>query len=39
MTLDGDRMAIAFRDGADTVTVLVETTTMTVVGQFRLRGE
>lgn len=38
MTLDGDRMALAFRDGADTVTVLIDTGTMAVVGQFRVTG-
>jgi hypothetical protein len=38
VALDGDRMARAFRDGADTVTVVVDTTTMAVVGRFRVAG-
>ena len=38
VALDGDRMALAFRDGADTVTVVVDTTTMAVVGRFRVAG-
>ncbi|MGD9739774.1 MAG: hypothetical protein AB7O56_09090 [Bauldia sp.] len=38
-TLDGDRMVLGFRDGADTVMVLVDTTTMAVTGQFRVAAE
>jgi hypothetical protein len=38
VALDGGRMALAFRDGADTVTVLIDTTTMAVLGRFSVRG-
>jgi hypothetical protein len=32
-------MVLGFRDGADTVMVLVDTTTMAVTGQFRVAAE
>jgi hypothetical protein len=38
-TLDGDRMAYTFRDGAGLVTVIVDITTMTVVSRFRFGAE
>ncbi len=38
-TLDGDRMAYTFRDGAGLVTVIVDLTTMTVVSRFRVGAE
>lgn len=38
-TLDGDRMVLGFRDGNDTVMVIVDTSTMTVTGQLRVAGE
>ena len=38
-TLDGDRMVLGFRDGADTVMVIVDTTTMTVTGQLRVTAQ
>ncbi|MGV8839098.1 MAG: hypothetical protein ACWA6X_02215 [Bauldia sp.] len=34
----GTVMTLAFRDGTDLVTVLVDTTTMRVSGQFRIAG-
>lgn len=34
----GTVMTLAFRDGVDLVTVLVDTTTMRVSGQFRISG-
>ena len=37
-TLDGTQMVLTFRDGADTVTVIVDTTTMQVVRQLRITG-
>ena len=39
VALDGTQMALAFRDGPDLVTVLVDTTTMVVIGQFRVTAE
>lgn len=38
VAFDGREMALAFRDGNDIVTLLVETTTMQLVGQFRVRA-
>ncbi len=39
VALDGTQMALAFRDGPDLVTVLVDTTTMVVIGQFRVTAK
>ena len=38
-TVDGNQMVLTFQDGADTVTVIVNTTTMTVARQFRITGD
>lgn len=37
-TIDGDRMVMTFRDGADHVNVFIDTTTMEVTGQLRITG-
>jgi hypothetical protein len=38
VNVNGGTMVLAFQDGADTVTVLVDTATMQVSGQFRVSG-
>ena len=39
VTLDGTQMALAFRDGPNLVTVLVDTTTMEVIGRFSVLAD
>ena len=38
-TIDGDQMVLTFQDGADLVTVIIDTDTMQVTGQLRMTGE
>jgi hypothetical protein len=39
VSLDGNRLALVFREGGDTVTVLLDAATMTVLGRFRIAAE
>ncbi|MHA1560229.1 MAG: hypothetical protein ACTSWI_06110 [Alphaproteobacteria bacterium] len=38
-TIDGNQMVLTFQDGPDFVTVIIDTATMQVTGQLRVRGE
>jgi hypothetical protein len=38
-SIDGSQMVLTFQDGADIVTVIIDTTTMEIAGRFRVTGE
>lgn len=37
-TIDGNQMLLTFRDGADLVNIIIDTTTMEITGQLRMTG-